>query len=112
MHIVGAGPAGLAAATALRQRDWRPVVHERHERVGDRFNGDFQGIENWSSRRDARDEMRGVGLPVERLPLTPFRSLDLWAGERRCHEEECTCVWCRCGRGEKVAVPRRPPRSA
>ncbi|NIQ58117.1 MAG: hypothetical protein GWN71_33615, partial [Gammaproteobacteria bacterium] len=26
--------------------------------------------------------MSGIGLPVERLPLTPFRSMHLWAAQR------------------------------
>jgi len=32
--IVGAGPAGLAAAEQLRQHGYRVVVYDRHDRVG------------------------------------------------------------------------------
>jgi glutamate synthase (NADPH) small chain len=32
--IVGAGPAGLAAAEALRQQGYQVVVYDRHDRVG------------------------------------------------------------------------------
>ena len=32
--IVGAGPAGLAAAERLRRRGWQVTVYDRHDRVG------------------------------------------------------------------------------
>ncbi len=32
--IIGAGPAGLAAAEALRERGWQVTVYDRHDRVG------------------------------------------------------------------------------
>lgn len=32
--IIGAGPAGLAAAEELRQKGWRVTVYDRHDRAG------------------------------------------------------------------------------
>ena len=32
--IVGAGPAGLAAAERMRRRGWQVTVYDRHDRVG------------------------------------------------------------------------------
>ena len=32
--IIGAGPAGLAAAEALRERGWQVTVYDRHDRAG------------------------------------------------------------------------------
>ncbi|MBL4854493.1 MAG: NAD(P)-dependent oxidoreductase [Robiginitomaculum sp.] len=32
--IIGAGPAGLAAAEALREQGWQVVVYDRHDRAG------------------------------------------------------------------------------
>ncbi len=32
--IIGAGPAGLAAAEALREQGWQVVIYDRHDRAG------------------------------------------------------------------------------
>jgi len=60
--VVGAGPAGLACAIALARAGRRVVVRECHHRVGARFHGDFQGLENWSDARDTLDELRALGI--------------------------------------------------
>jgi flavin-dependent dehydrogenase len=60
--IVGAGPAGLACATALAKSGRRVVVREWHASVGHRFHGDFQGLENWSSDQDVLHELNASGI--------------------------------------------------
>jgi len=60
--IVGAGPAGLAAAITLARRGLRAVVWERNAEVGARFHGDFQAIENWTLEKDALDELGEIGI--------------------------------------------------
>lgn len=63
--VVGAGPAGLAAAITLA-RAGRPVhVVERHRAVGQRFHGDMQGLENWSTAGDVLDRLRGIGIETD-----------------------------------------------
>src|SRR5690349_16248047 len=63
--VVGAGPAGLVAAAALARDGRDVVVMERHPRVGQRFHGDYQGLENWSSPRDALDHLAGLGVRAD-----------------------------------------------
>lgn len=62
VHIVGAGPSGLAAAIVAAKAGHRVVVSERHRTVGARFHGDFQGLENWSVAADALEEFRALGI--------------------------------------------------
>ncbi len=67
IHIIGAGPGGLTAAINLAKAGFPVVVHEKNPEVGSRFNGDFQGIENWSTREDARAFFERHGLTINFL---------------------------------------------
>lgn len=62
VDIIGAGPAGLACAIVLVRAGRRVVVHEARPRVGARFHGDFQGLENWTSTEDVLAELGRFGL--------------------------------------------------
>lgn len=62
IHIVGAGPAGLVAAINLARNGYPVTIYEMKDDVGKRFNGDYQGIENWSSDIDARQFLNQLGL--------------------------------------------------
>lgn len=70
--IAGAGPAGLAAAITVAHSGGRAIVYERRADVGGRFHGDFQGIENWTTRGDAIDELSALGIR-RTFACTPFR---------------------------------------
>ncbi len=65
VEIAGAGPAGLAAAITLARAGRRVVVHEMQKEVGRRFGGDFQGLENWSTREDALTGLEALGLTTD-----------------------------------------------
>jgi flavin-dependent dehydrogenase len=62
VQIIGAGPAGLAAAIAVSRAGGRAVVYERQPEVGARFHGDFQGLENWTTRGDIFEELASFGI--------------------------------------------------
>jgi|TARA_R110002126_G_scaffold50089_32_gene138330 flavin-dependent dehydrogenase len=60
--IVGAGPAGLACAIILARAGRKVIVREWHKTVGSRFHGDYQGLENWSGKRDVLEELNEAGI--------------------------------------------------
>jgi putative flavoprotein involved in K+ transport len=60
--VVGAGPAGLAAAAALRRRGYAPVVLERSGAVGDSWRRHYDRLHLHTTRR-----LSGLpGLPIPR----------------------------------------------
>lgn len=74
LEIVGAGPAGLAAALTARAAGASVTVYEKHLRAGARFHGDFQGLENWTTKEDALAEFERLGIPLAFAP-TPVREI-------------------------------------
>src|SRR5574341_234738 len=81
IRILGAGPAGLTAAATLG-RAGRPVeVFERRSRVGARFGGDLQALENWSDPEDVTAEFARCGIGAG-FDCVPFRSITHTNGRR------------------------------
>lgn len=80
IEVVGAGPAGLAAAITLARGGRHVVVHEAGPEVGHRFRRDLQGLENWSGARDVVDEMRDAGLATgfDAAPCVEAVGFDAW----------------------------------
>jgi len=62
LEVVGAGPAGLAAAITAARAELSVVVHESAPSVGSRFHGDFQGLENWTREVDVLEELTALGI--------------------------------------------------
>jgi len=80
VQIAGAGPAGLVAAITLARAGRRVIVHEAQREVGYRFQGDLQGLENWSSGEDVLEMLRGLGINTDfdALPCDRGWGFDAW----------------------------------
>lgn len=76
VSVIGAGPAGLAAAIELARRGAHVTVYEQHRCAGGRFHGDFQAIENWTTDEDALIWLQRLGV-VPDFPYRPTRELTL-----------------------------------
>lgn len=76
--VVGAGPAGLAAAIVLAKGGKSVNLCEWHSHVGARFHGDFQGLENWSCGKDVLAELETWGIESNFLahPVTAGTGFD------------------------------------
>lgn len=78
VKIVGAGPAGLSTAISARGKGAKVVVHEKRPDVGTRFQGDFQGLENWTTDRDVLLELEsmGIGPSFDHTPVKQIACFD------------------------------------
>lgn len=65
--IVGAGPAGLTAGIVLKKYGYEVNLYEQNSDAGIRFNGDFQGLENWSDEEDTLNIFDRIGIKVNFL---------------------------------------------
>ena len=62
VRIAGAGPSGLAAAIALRDAGIEVQVFERRSRLGARFPGSLQILDNFTFPGNSLDEVRRLGI--------------------------------------------------
>lgn len=65
VRIIGAGPAGLAAAINLAKNGCRVIVYEKNPDVGMRFHNDFQGLENWTTEDDVLDFLLSMSIDID-----------------------------------------------
>ncbi len=77
VNIVGAGPAGLTAAISLAKNGYDVNLYEQNNDVGLRFNGDFQGLENWSDQEDTLDILKRIGIKINFL-CHPYSGSEGW----------------------------------
>jgi len=81
IKILGARLSGLTAAINLAKSGYTVEVYEKNKDVGMRFNGDIQGLENWSDKKDIIEELREMNLDVD-FDYTPFHSIMLTNGSK------------------------------
>lgn len=81
IKILGAGLSGLAAAINLAKSGYAVEVYEKNKDVGMRFNGDIQGLENWSNKKDIIEELREMNVDID-FDYTPFHSIILTNGSK------------------------------
>lgn len=65
IKIAGAGISGLTCAINLGRVGHSVVVFEKRGEVGGRFNNDFKGLENWSSKEDVLSMLRRVNVDTD-----------------------------------------------
>jgi flavin-dependent dehydrogenase len=101
--VSGAGPAGLSAAITVVRAGAPALVYDRHEAVGHRFHGDFQGLENWTTEVDVLDELAALGIEPT-FECTPFREAVLYDPNGReylCRDSQPLFYLVRRGPGEE-----------
>ncbi len=101
VEILGAGPAGLAAALAAA-RSGRPVtLYERRAEVGSRFHGDLQGLENWTTPGDVLEELATLGIETtfDCVPIREGLFFDADGRERMVRSERPAFYLVRRGTG-------------
>jgi flavin-dependent dehydrogenase len=76
VNILGAGPSRLCAAINLAKAGYDVEVFEKRHRVGQRFNGDLQGLENWSGTIDVEEGLGEIGIRTN-FDLDAFHELTL-----------------------------------
>jgi len=82
VNIIGAGPAGLTAAIVLAKQGIKARVYEMSSDVGHRLNGDFQGLENWSSEKDITKLLSHIGIEANFL-CVPYYGGTIYAPEMK-----------------------------
>lgn len=81
IKILGAGPAGLTAAINLAKAGLKVDLFEINDRVGQRFGGDLQGLENWSLKEDVLDHLQRMGLQLN-FDCHPFGKVSFSNGNK------------------------------
>ena len=80
IKIMGAGLSGLSAAINLAKAGFNVDVFEKRDDCGKRFQGDINGLENWSSQVDAISEFESMNIKTNYY-CEPFKTMYLSDGK-------------------------------
>jgi len=87
IKILGAGPAGLSAAINLAKAGYNVDIFEKNADVGSRFHEDFQGLENWSDRKDTLHLFKNMNIDIN-FNYNPFSELKI-SNESKIWDFQC-----------------------
>lgn len=82
IKILGAGLSGLTAAINLKKAGYNVEVFEKRNDCGNRFKGDLEGLENWSSKPDTLDDLKSINIR-QNFNCHPFKTMYLSNGEEK-----------------------------
>lgn len=82
IKIAGAGISGITSAINLIKRGYDVEIYERKETIAHRFNGDFQGIENWTTTEDALDLIKSYGIDIN-FNVNPSKAFNVCGPKRQ-----------------------------
>lgn len=80
IKIAGAGISGLTAAINLAKAGYEVEIFDSAKDSGQRFGGDFQGIENWSYKQDALDFLKEINIELN-FDYHGVNKISLWASD-------------------------------
>lgn len=78
IKIAGAGISGLTAAINLVNEGFDVQVFEKCDTVGCRFSSDFQGLENWTGKKDILDLLKEINIKIN-FKNTPFNEVTIYS---------------------------------
>lgn len=81
VNILGAGLSGLSAAINLAKEGFEVNVFDVRNDSGARFEGDLQGLENWTSEKDILLDLKEMNLKVN-FHCNPFKKVITTNGEK------------------------------
>ena len=80
IKILGAGLSGLTTAINLAKNDYNVEVFEKAKDSGTRFHNDLQGLENWSSDIDIKQELESMNIKFN-FEYNPFKKMSITDGK-------------------------------
>lgn len=81
IKIAGAGISGMTTAINLAKRGCQVEIYEKKDNIAHRFKGDFQGIENWTTREDALGLIKSYCLDLN-FQITPSHAFKVCGPQR------------------------------
>lgn len=81
VNILGAGLSGLSAAINLAKEGFQVNIFDVRKDSGARFEGDLQGLENWTTENDILDDMKEMNIKVN-FHCNPFKRVITTDGKK------------------------------